>query len=143
VTKALCSLIPLVLYGAWSVGDELFCQATPTPTPVPFDVSAFVEMLFKALGPLAILGWYMYQEKRFAEPRREQATREEREKIASISEARITGLVDMAKEMAQKHAEALKHEADAFAASVTRMADVHEKMIENCFHRQAGECEPK
>jgi hypothetical protein len=136
--------IPLVVFGAYSVWaygfDDtsygLHALLAQAPSTGSFDFTGFVDVLFKTLGPLFVLGWYMYQEKSVAEPRREKEQREEREKIAAASEARITGLVDALKAVTDTHAKTVKDQAEAFLRAIDRVAVVQEEMLKNCYYHQ-------
>ena len=110
----------------------------PAPAPsVGFDINAIVETAIRSLGPLAILGWYLYYDKSKSQPRRDRDTAAERTAAAALYEHRVDKLVEAHRHLAESFAVALKAQADAFSVSATRMADVHEKMVQNCYFRQS------
>jgi hypothetical protein len=97
-----------------------------------FDPTNIVDTAIKSLGPLAILGWYLWYDKSKSQPRRDRETREERETAARLYEARIDKIIDAQNKQTEASSMAIKTQAEAFASTANRMADVHEKMIENC-----------
>lgn len=107
----------------------------PTDPVGGFDTNDILDTAMRSLGPLAMLGWYLWYDKSKSQPRRDRETREERENTAKLYEMRVDKLVDSQKGLAEAFSTALQKQAESFAATVTRMADVHEQMIKNCYHR--------
>jgi len=119
----------------------LIADSSAASTTTGWDANTMLETFLKTVGPLGILGWYLYYDTKTSKPRRDRETREERELMAKSHDARIDKLVDSQNKTADVFAESLKAQAEAFASTATRMADVHEKMIQNCFHRNGCHAE--
>ena len=133
----LSALVPVfATIAAWAsmvmAGDATSATST---TSAGFDPTNIVDTAIKSLGPLAILGWYLWFDKSKSQPRRDRETREERETAAKLYEARIDKIIDAGVKQSEAFSTCLKQQADAFATTTSRMADVHEKMIENCSRR--------
>ena len=119
---------------------SLMADSNSTTVTTGWDANSLAEAIMRSLGPLGILCFYLYYDITSSRPRRDREAQAEREKMTEIAELRIDKLVASHDALANTFSAALAKQAEAFALATTRMADVHEKMIQNCFRRPSGDC---
>lgn len=126
-----------------AASPSLLADSNSTTVTTGWDANSLVEAIMRSLGPLGILCFYLYYDITSSRPRRDREAQAEREKMTEIAEARVDKLVASHDLLANTFSITLKEQAAAFSNATTRMADVQEKMIANCFHHAAGECPTK